>query len=885
MDHRAIRFLRWFCPDHLREEIEGDLLQRYDRDVQAKGKRYASGKLWWNAVRYLRPGIWLRNRYSGIETPFMLRNHFILAWRHLTRARLYTSFHVAGLAIGFVSFILILQYVVFELSYDRFQRNHERIYRVAYEKHDGRKLLNSSAGTFFGVGNLLRDEFPEVEEVVRFYRWPANTGAVLMANGKVFNERNYFFSEQGFFKLFPALLVKGDPASCLSQPKSIVISRRLAVSMFGTEDALGKEISRLDLQEGHCVVTGIMIDPPEQTHLKADVVIPYDQDWIPDDKGTWLFPGNLTYVLLKPGADAMLLESKLNEIVLKLQPENKEVMNSRAVFQPLTSIHFSAYQQDEIGAGSNLSVVYGIAWAGLIILFIAWINYVNLSISGFLRRVREAGIRRIVGSTKGQLFGQFFVQYVLIATIAGSVSALVVWGFDAVFTEITGTHWLGFGLSATWPWIAAVIVFVAGSLIAGIYPSYFLLRTNPVVVLGGRSMPKRTQTIKRILISFQLIASLSLLALLFVIVNQLDFMRAAERHMELDRVVTVYNSTSYSVHEDSLKKEHSLAFRHNLLQNPAFIDVSASSVVPGEPVGFTYHNLTKRMLDTPDDNVPYKVVFIDESFIPVYRLPLLKGRNYSVENGEDRNQNTIIINKAAALALGFSSVEEAIDKEIYFMVTFDWKKYRIVGIVDDYRQESAKAAVFPTVFYFHQQVGQMTYYSILIDGKSNMGDALAAAERTWKEVWPEKPFDYFFADQHYEQQYKAEVQLTRIFTFFASIAIFLACLGVLGMTLFEVNSRMREISIRKVLGASVTNLIGLLTKDNFRLLLLSVFVAAPMIYFLATRWLNAYPVRIPFSWTHVVVPFLVLAALIGTTAILQTLKGALTNPADHLKHE
>ncbi len=683
-----LNLLRWFCPDHLLEEIEGDLVQRFENDVKVYGARKANQRLLWNVIRFFRPGILFRNRVSFeiIALP-MLRNHFKIAFRHLLKSKFYSVINITGLAVGITSFFLILQYVTFELSFDRFNKNHDRIFRATYEKGESEELKNSSAGTFFGVGNLLRDNFPEVEAVVRLYKWPANTGVGLMAGEKVFNERNYFFAESSFFKVFPSLLLQGDPASAMINPNSIVVSQRLALKMFGTEDALGKMVARLDVENSSLIVTGIMMDPPAQAHFEADAIIPYDKDWLPDEKGTWLLPNNLTYLLLKEDADPNLLQEKLNQSVQKLQKDNVEVKDSKTILQPLTAIHFSDYKSEEIESNANEQVVYGIGIAGLIILLIAWINYVNLEVSRFLSRTREISVRRIIGSSKFQLFTQFFVQYACLGSIATSLSVLAIISLRPYFTALTGAEFLPVADAVKWPTGLALFIFIVGSCLTGIYPAWFLVRMNPIASLKGKIANTGVKVVKRSLLTFQLVTSVVLLGFLFVVLGQLDFMRHASMGMTLDHVLTINNTLSYSYLEDTLKKEKSLAFRNKLLQNPLIRNVSTSSIVPGEPVGFTYHNLTKRSLDTPDDNVPYKVVFVDYYFAPVYNLPLLAGRNYSVDSGEDNNLNSLMINKAAVEALGFTSVEEALNKEIYFMVTFDWKKYRIIGILDDYRHD------------------------------------------------------------------------------------------------------------------------------------------------------------------------------------------------------
>lgn len=815
----------------------------------------------------------------------MIQDHFKVAIRHILKSKTFSLINVTGLVVGISAFFLMVQYLAFELSFDRFHENGDRIYRVAYEQVKNNEVTKSSAGTFFGVGNFLRGNFDEVEEVVRFYKWPANTGAVLLVDGKVFNEGNYFFAEPSFFKIFASMLIEGDLKTCLEKPNSIVLSQRLATKMFGGEPALGKFVKRLDMKDTWLTVTGVMQDVPANSHFDVDVVIPYDKDWIPDKEGTWKFPDNWTYLLLKPDADAQKISERLNNTLQKEQRDNPEFKGARTILQPLNEIHFSSFKTWELKANESKQMVLGMGAAAIIILLIAWINYFNLEISRFLSRTREVGVRKVIGSSRTQVVAQFFVQYACLVLIALVLSAILVVWVRPFYHKLTGTDFLPIAATIKWPWIAAAGVFAVGSFITGVYPAFFLARLNPISCIKGKITSPRVSAVKRTLLTFQLVASMVLLSFLFVVYLQLDFMRAANKSMELNHVLTVYNPTSYSIHEDTLKKEHSLAFRDKLLQNPVFENVSASSVVPGDPVGFTYHNLTKRSLSDPDDNVPYKVVFVDYYFIPVYHLPLKAGRNYSAENGEDNNLNSIILNESAVKALGFASAEEAVNQEIQFMVVWDWKKYKIIGVVEDYRHESVKAPVYPSIFYLHNYVGQMTYYSIVIDKRANPKDAVALAKKTWKEIWPEKPFDYFFSDQHYDQQFKSEIYLGRIFALFAGVAVFLACLGVLGMTLFESNSRLKEISIRKILGASVSNLMTLLNRVNVRLLIFSGLISFPLAYYFISQWLARFPMKIDFSWGFLLLPFVGLFLLVVVTSVTQTWKAARSNPINYLKDE
>ncbi|HEY0732735.1 MAG TPA: FtsX-like permease family protein, partial [Chitinophagaceae bacterium] len=341
---------------------------------------------------------------------------------------------------------------------------------------------------------------------------------------------------------------------------------------------------------------------------------------------------------------------------------------------------------------------------------------------------------------------------------------------------------------------------------------------------------------------------------------------------------------NYSAYEDSMRQEKNTEFRNKLLLSPSVQNLTTSSAIPGEPVGFTYVDLAKRSLEDPDRQIPYKVIYVDYDFIPVFKLMLKAGRNYSTDRGEDNNEFTLVVTESTVRELGFTSNEDAINKEIYFMED-DWDKWKIIGVVEDYRHESVKSPVYPTIFRLHSNKGQMVYYSVLLNEDSDSKESIAAVEKSWKETWPEKPFEYFFLDAYYDQQFKSEIHFKRIFTIFSSVAAFIACLGILGMTLFEANTRLKEISIRKVLGASVSGVAILLTKSYFVIIGISTLISIPIIHFLVTEWLENYPIHIDDTWTIFILPLMVIALLILLTSVYQTIKTARTNPVDNLKYE
>lgn len=878
------KLLRRYCPPQLLEEIQGDLMQRFAHDCHSVGQKRARRRLILNALFYLRPGIILRNKQVFRFNFAMIESYFRIALRQLSKHKVFTAINILGMTVGLTAFVLIAQYIDYEMTFDRFHANVNQIVRLNYEKHKNGEVVQASSGTFYGAGDFARDNFPEVRQVARFYKWPAHTGIVLRASDRIFNEKNYFFADSTFFELFSSLLIRGDAATCLDDKHAVVLSERAAIKMFGTTDVLGKSIDRLDIKDYIVIVKGVFRDLPENSHFDADIILPWDTDWRPERKHYWKFPNHWTYMLLDPATNVTAFETKLNESLHAEHRDNPDVMESWIPVQRLTDIHFEGHANDEIKANGSKVNVYALGMAALAILLISWINYVNLESARFLTRIREVGVRRVIGSSSFDLLIQFFLQYVCLCIPVVILAAGLIWFVQPAYAEMTGVT-MGFPALGSIAWLSAAIALLAGMMVTGLFPVIALARLNPILSLKGKISSMGNVVSRRVLLTIQFSVSLVLMAILFVVSDQLTFMREQDQWAGMDKVLTFPNPTTYTRLEDSLRKEKFEAFRNELLSHSGIADVAASSAIPGEEVGFTYENFTKRTQNAPDDGTSFKVIFGDDSFIPVYGINLLAGRNYDYKNAEDLNNNTIILNESGIRALGFASVEAAIDQDIYFMVTFDWKKYRIIGVMDDYHHESVKEQVLPMILYFNLRTYQMAFYSVRIDGKASVSEAIENVDASRRKVWPEKTFEYTFMDQRFDRQYKSEIRLSSIFRLFSGLAILLACLGILGITLFEAQARLKEVGIRKVLGASILNLIRLLTQSYIQVAMLAGAMAMPLIYLAAQKWLSDYPIRIPLSPWFFAVPLLLLLTLVVVSSAYQTYRAAASNPVDQLRHE
>jgi putative ABC transport system permease protein len=891
----ASSFLRRICPTDLYEEIEGDLIQNFNRDLKQLGRNRARQRLLRSTLRFFRPGIFLRNTFSFEVTSLsMIRNYFTIARRQLLKNKVFSLINICGLAVGMAAFFLIVQYVSFEMSYDQFHGNKDQIYRVGLERYKNGVLQNASAKNFGGLRKLLQENFPEVSVVTGFYKTPANTGVLFAYQGKIFNELGgELNADSAFFKAFPDLLVRGDASTVLNDPQSVVLSESMARKIFGQGDPIGKHIDKPndagDAQEW--VVTGILKDIPMNAHFHANFIVP--GNWFRDDQ--WKTNFLLNYIVLDPGSDPSQVASRLNQLLRKIEKTNPEVRGTNMFLQPLTSIHLSSDLQGELEVNGSQTLLYGMTFIGLVILVMAWINYINLQTARFVTRAREVGVRRIIGSGKSDLALQFLVEYVCVLFIAAAFGAALLILVTPHFSFLTGIpiteiQWLRPEIA-----VAAFLILSLGSFFVGIYPALFLLRLNPVASLKGNfGGPNRGSAVRRLLVVGQFSASLILIAFVLVIRDQLDFMRDANTKFDLEQVIAIRNPTAYSNEQVIDKHRAYKTLEQKLMENASIEMVTSSSAIPGTEIGFTYTNLLKRNVNDPYDPTPYKMLFIDNNYVPFYGLKLLAGKNFDPpapvrewkDPWEDEDWNTFILNESAIRALGFNSPEEAVDQLVEFHnFGNDFEKHRIIGVVADYHHEAVKKQVFPMILSPNYGSFQQVYYSIRLNEVSNPHDALEGIQKAWKEIFPNKPFDYFFLDDYYDRQFKSEVHFGRIFTVFSAIAIFIASLGILGMTLFEANARVKEISIRKVLGASVLNLVRILSRDHIRVVIIAMLIAAPVIYFVARQWLVKYPVRITLSPMFFLVPFGIIAVLVTLTSCFQTIKAANTNPVNHLKDE
>lgn len=825
----------------------------------------------------------------------MLATHLKVAFRHLTRSKIFTLINVIGLAIGISAFLLIAHYISFQLSFDQFHVNKDYIYRVGLKRYENGELVETSAKTFPGVRALLKENFPEVQSVTGFYKIPANTGFLFRYQGKIYNETGgWLSSDSAFFTVFPSLLLHGNATTAMKEPNSIVISETVAKKLFGDTDAVGQVLDRIDdhSEGGQFTIRGVIKDIPENAHFHATIIQQINDSRPEASVDLWGEGRLTTYVTFSEKIEPDAIEQKLNGLLHQLEKENKLIKDTEVYLQPITDIHLSSHCKDELEANGNKELLYLLGGVGFIILLIAWINYINLETSRFVSRTKEFSVRRVIGSGKLNLAAQYLTEYGCLTIGALILSAVIIIIFAPYYTDLTGIRLQRIALDQPVLWTAAIL-FILGSITAGIYPAIFLLKFDPVTALKGTVSKYRSgNKVRQTLVVFQFTVSIILVAFVMTVQQQLDFMKLINKGIELETVVAIRNPTAYSNQELTMKYGEFETFQNKLLQYPAVQSLASSSAIPGSEIGFNYINLIKRNIGDPYDPAVYKTLFVSADFINTYNINLVAGNTFEVPanfNGtapwETANWSSVILNERAIRQLGFTSPADALNQEIYFEAFDEPLKCRIIGVIKDYHHEAAKKEVYPTILFHNYATFQQVYFSVRLKEGSKPEESLSQIENTWKELFPDRPFDYFFLDEYYDRQFKSEVYFQKIFTLFAGIAIVVACLGILGMTLFEMNSRLKEISIRKVLGASVLGVAMLLSKTNVKLIAIASALATPVVYILATKWLSNYPERIQLTVWLAVIPVTVIMIIVLMVSGFQTIKTASANPVDHLRGE
>lgn len=812
----------------------------------------------------------------------MLKNFFTFAIRNLLKRKLYSFINIFGLAIGVAVCLVILKYVDFELSYDTFNTNATNIYRTKTTYYQNGELRGTSVISPYALGPSLLADVPEVKRYVRTH--PMYGGAVVSykrtaGEPSAFHEDNIQFADSTFMDVFTYTSIEGDLNTAMDKPNSVVITKKTADRYFGrNEDPLGKmmEVSG-GWADGEYEVTAVIENVPENSHFSFDFLLPTHNllrnGQYTNDNG-WGWNNFVTYIEFHPNTDIKAVEARMPAFTEKYRGKDLAESKSRSeqTFQPILDIHLTpglGYDTSPtIGAGT----IYFFVIISIFILSIAWINYINLSTARAMERAREVGIKKAVGAFKSQLMSQFMFESVLVNFLGVVIAVLIAMGLLPVLGDIVGKN-LAFDFSDYRFWAIITGLFVIGSLISGAYPAFVLSSFNTIVVLKGNK--ERTTagfSLRKALVVFQFASSLILIAGTFAIYRQVMFMRNQDKGLTMEQMLIINGP---SVVERKGAKERLITLKNELKKIQGVINVTTSGAIPGG--GYNWGTSMRKEGAPPEESKNGSIVWVDPDFVETYGITILAGRAFNPAIVSD--MRSVLVNEAALTAFGLGDAEHALQEHILL----GGDTAAILGVLKNYHWNSLKTEHTP--WLFKADTISQRNYSILLSSGGNLSATIEKIEATYKEIFPGNPFDYYFLDDFFNSQYKSEQQFAQIFSLFAILAIIIACLGLWGLASFTTAQKLKEIGIRKVLGASVSSIMSLLSWQFFKLILIASVIAIPLTWYGVDSWLGNFAFRIGLHWDLFVVPVVVLIVLALGTVSLQIFRGANINPAKILRTE
>lgn len=800
----------------------------------------------------------------------MFLNYLKIALRNIIRQKGYAFINIAGLAIGMACTILIFFYILDELGYDKYHEKSPRIYRLIQVLSPGTEYEYETVVQSALYAPMLLEEIPEVQSAARIYAPKVWGKSVLLSyKDKHFYTQQLIFADASLFEIFSFPFAKGNPDTAFPDPQSIVITERAAAKYFGDEDPIGKVIT---YENSHPFkVTGILKDIPRNSHFTFDFVIPIES--YPAVKGErlekWTNSAFPTYVLLPENYDVTELEKKMPTLV---SSHRRKEVNIRFWFQPLTSIHLHSNLKDELGINSDIRYVYVFIAVAFLILLVACMNFVNLSTARATLRAREVGIRKVVGATRAQLIRQFLFESFIIFLAALLISVILVWIFLPSFNEIIGSQ-VNLSSIDTYSYIGIfIIITLFTGVFSGFFPAFFLSSFNLLSVLKGNYLQGKQgkSTLRKWLVVIQFAISIVLIICTGIIYDQLNYIQNRDLGFNKDSVVVIPTRRDKEV--ISRVDVYKTAFE----KHADISSVTASSQTPGIEM------FSRDAQAEGDDNDKWKSVkslWVEYDFIKTYQLSLLAGRSFSKEFGTDPD-SAFILNETAVNVFGFSSPLNAVGKRIN--LNRGRKIGTVIGVVKDFHFLSLHKKIEPIVMHINPD--RFYYMSARINNRE-VSETLDYLRQRWEEILSDRPFDYFFLDQDYSKQYHSDQGVGTLLSYFSFIAIFISCLGLFGLTVFMADRRVKEIGIRKVFGASVSNVVGLLTKEFTKGVIIANIIAWPAAYIIMDKWLRGFEYRVSIGFEIFVISGLLVLAIALITVTFQAIKAALTNPVEVLKYE
>ncbi|UCE41864.1 MAG: ABC transporter permease [Candidatus Aminicenantes bacterium] len=856
---RAPRVARWIFHflRHYDQEysLTGDCSEEFRQIALQKGKLNALLWIWGQVVCAIFIGLKRSFSFGGI----MFINYLKITIRNIKRHKVLSFINIAGLGIGLAISLFILLWVQDELSYDRFHKNHENLYRVVGHWVISDGSINHVASTSYPLGPALRDNYLEVMESLHFY---VAEGTLVKHEDKRFYENKFCFADANFFSMFSFPLFKGSPETVLEDPNALVISQSMANKYFGNKDPIGK-ILTINAQHAF-IINGIMQDIPHNSHIQADFICNFEflvaQDW----SIRWVDHMYYTYLKLRPDID---LDSFHAKIKTYINDNNQDPTTIHISLQPIKDIHLRSHFSNDIGGHSQGKALYVYIFSvvAVIVLLIACINFMNLATAQAAKRAKEIGVRKVSGASKGHLIKQFFSESLFMSMMALCFALICVTILLPEFTRLTGKAFnKGYYFNGSMLLYFAMLTIFSG-LLSGSYPALFLASFHPSNILKGklRASPK-SRFFRRILVVTQFSLSIILLMGTFVIHDQITFMQDKNLGIKKDNVI-------YLKMRGNLRGNHD-AFRAEITRYPEIKSVTTSSGLPTNVTwGTTGVDWEGK---SPEFRIHWKIMSVDFDYINAFGLDLLEGRDFSREITSD-SHSAYIINETGAGVLGYDNV---IGKKFSLWDT----EGTIVGIVKDFHLSSLHEKIEPLILKVNPSWNSYIFITI---SSNNIKDVMAKIEGVHQSVNPDYPFQFQFLDAEYESIYLSEERTGKLFQYFSIVAIFISCLGLFGLSSFVADQRTKEIGIRKVFGANTPKILLPLLKDFTQWVLIAILIAWPVGYYVMSKWLARFAYRTDFSLRTFLFSGMITFMIAVVTVSYKSLKAATANPIDSIRHE
>ena len=812
----------------------------------------------------------------------MLSNYLKIAWRNLLKNKTFSLINITGLASGLACFILIALYVADELSYDRYNEKAGRIYRINSDIVFGGNKLHLAVASD-PMGAALKNDYPQVEEYVRFY---TSSGSKLIKKGDQYiNENEVAHADSTLFDIFTLPVISGDAKTALNEPNTVVISESAAKKYFGTTEVVGKSVETNDNGSTLYKITAVMKDIPHNSHFNFSMI--FSMDNVQYQWGNFLSHNHQTYLLLKPGTDYKAFEKNFSRFIIKyVVPQAAQFMQIKSMDEfekagnkleysltPLTDIHLRSDRTVELGVNGNIQYVYIVSIIAIVVLVLACINFMNLSTARSASRAKEVGIRKVVGSEKRYLIRQFLTESILTTVLSTGLAILIAYLSLSWFNNLSAKELhISDLLQPKYLTVLIALPIIVGFL-AGIYPAFVLSSFNPIVVLKGKlSGGLRRSNLRNVLVVGQFTMSIFLIAATIIVFRQLNYIQTKNLGFNKDQMLIVNGTFALENNKD--------AFKNEVAKLPGVKGSTYAGFLPVSGYSRNDVSFSTSSAMTAENSLNMQVWDISYEYIPVMEMEMVKGRNFSKEFGTD--SNATILNETAARLLGW---DNPVGKKLY---TFYQDRMgsrlidrEVIGVVKNFHFNSMKQNIGPLCF----RLADNSWTTAFKVNTADIRGLVTTIEGKWKKMAPGKPFSYQFMDEAFDNMYRDEQRTSKVGLTLAIIAIIIACLGLFGLATYAAEQRIKEIGVRKVLGATISNIVSMLSKEFMVLVLIASALAIPLAWWAMNKWLEDFAYRINVGWWIFLAAGVIALLIALITVSSQAIKAAVANPVKSLRTE